>query len=139
MTIDPNKLPSSPVSDVVMQMESTNEFGEKIRTHDPKVHPNTKIPVNLLFSKTTKNAVLFNGEYMEIYIPTSDLDRNTIIDGQNIKTFGIFEMHTQVCTRSFSNLCSNTDRLRNKSILYAILHAIFYSHISISLQCRHNL
>lgn len=93
MTIDPNKLPSSPVSDVVMQMESTNEFGEKIRTHDPKVHPNTKIPVNLLFSKTTKNTVLFNGEYMEIYIPTSDLDRNTIIDGQNIKTFGIFEMH----------------------------------------------
>ena len=93
MIIDPNKLTVSPVSDVVMQMESTNDFGEKIRVHNQKIHPNTKVPLNLLFSKTTKNAVLFNGEYMEIYIPTSDLDRNTVIDGQNIRTFGIFEVH----------------------------------------------
>ena len=48
MTIDPNKMTSSPVSDVVMQMESTNEFGEKIRVHNQKIHPNTKVPLNLL-------------------------------------------------------------------------------------------
>lgn len=88
MKIPSDQLFNAPVQDVAIAMESASTYGELIRSN--KAAPNSNIPVNLLFSETTNGVILFTGEYMEIYIPVSDIERNTTIEGQNVKTFAIF-------------------------------------------------
>ena len=88
MTYAEDQIINAPVMEAAIQMESNSDYGEIIRSNQRA--PNSSIPINLLFSETTKGSVLFEGEYMEIYIPTSDVERNTIIEGQSVKTFAIF-------------------------------------------------
>lgn len=84
------QLPTAPVDGVITQFESASDVGERIK--DSTKSSNSRIPVNMYFSKTTKNSILFNGGYMEVYIPTIDLDRFAKIEGQEINTFGIFAL-----------------------------------------------
>lgn len=90
MKLAEDQIINAPVRDAALQMESGSDYGDIIRSD--KKAPNSNIPVNLLFSETTKGTILFEGEYMEVYIPTSDMERNTTIEGQNVKTFAIFPM-----------------------------------------------
>ena len=85
------ELPTAPVSEVITQFESASEFGDKINENKRSIESN--VPIQMYFYKTTKNAVLFNGGYMEVYIPSIDLDRSASINGQEIQTFGIFAIN----------------------------------------------
>lgn len=84
------ELPTAPVDGVIAQFESAVDVGERIK--DSSKSSGSRIPINMYFSKTTKNAVIFNGGYMEVYIPTIDFDRFAKLNGQEINTFGIFAL-----------------------------------------------
>lgn len=83
--------PFESAAEMAMSFESDSTFGDKVRSdYQTK---DTKIPISKYFSKTTKNVVLFTGEYMEVYISAKDIERkNAIIIGREIFTFGMFEM-----------------------------------------------
>lgn len=83
--------PKASVSDVVTTFESGSLDGDLIRSEVQS--KDTKIPINMYFAKTTKNSVLFLGEYMEIYVSQKEIERKTaIISGRELNLFGVFEI-----------------------------------------------
>lgn len=81
-----------PTSKLVAQFESDSISGKKIAPSYES--SSTKLPISKYFSKTTKNEVIFIGEYMELYIPVKDIERKTaVISGREVYTFGVFEIH----------------------------------------------
>lgn len=81
-------------SAISMEDSNTAEYGELMAPTTVKKNEKTKMPIQLYFRKTTKNKVLFIGEYMEVYIPTIDFSHKMAsISGQIIKTYGMFEIH----------------------------------------------
>ncbi len=83
-----------PKVEKVINMEAS-DVGELMAVNTVKPNPKTKVPLALFFRKTTTGKVLFIGGYMEIYIPKIDFDsrKTAVLNGQEVSTFGIFEIH----------------------------------------------
>ncbi len=77
------------VAQQILSMEATSGIKVVSKIKNPK----TKIPISMYFEKTTENQVKFMGAYMELYIPSSELEhKNTIISGREVYTYGIFQI-----------------------------------------------
>jgi len=95
MVIDENTNRTKlPISQLALAMEAAHVTSKsEVRKSTLQNAPFSKIPMQLCFEKLADNSIRFIGEYMEIYIDESDIERNTELDGQKVHTIGIFEMH----------------------------------------------